>query len=231
MNTISALWIPAIATYLGVAWAAVFHRLWGRRRYHLASIDYWSSCGGFVALALMITLPLPPVVAEANRITGLAGLADVLADTAALLAILAWLLYLSRLVPTNRRWILHRALGGWIPWRLLLALFVATVLGFAGRFVWAPGLLGFRLGPHPDHSRYYLTATHLLYRAVCLVLLGFVIVVLRRLATVVGTHAALRVRLQVIRGILWYMILYITYEAASALIWHLPDLSSRNSSV
>lgn len=227
MSPISALWIPTIAIYLGVAWAAVFHRLWGRRRYHLASVDYWSSCGGFVALALMITLPLPPVVVEVNRITGLVGLPDALADTAALLAILAWLFYLSRLVPANRRWLFHSARAGWIPWRLLLILFLATVAGFAGRFVWAPGLLGFRLGPHPDHSRSYLTATHLLYRAVCLVLLGFVIVVLRRLATVVGAHAALRVRLQVIRGILWYLILYITYEAISALIWQLPDLSSR----
>lgn len=227
MSPISALWIPAIAIYLGVAWAAVFHRLWGRRRYHLASVDYWSSCGGFVALALMITLPLPPVVVEVNRITGLVGLPDVLADTAALLAILAWLFYLSRLVPANRRWLFHSACAGWIPWRLLLILFVATVAGFAGRFVWAPGLLGFRLGPHPDHSRYYLTATHLLYRVVCLVSLGFVIVVLRRLAPIVGAHAALRARLQVIRGILWYLILYIAYEAISALIWQLPDLSSR----
>lgn len=227
MSPISALWIPVIAIYLGVAWAAVFHRLWGRRRYHLASVDYWSSCGGFVALALMITLPLPPVVVEVNRFAGLVGLSDVLADTAALLAILAWLFYLSRLVPANRRRQFHTARAGWIPWRLLLILFAATVAGFAGRFVWAPGLLGFRLGPHPDHSRYYLTATHLLYRVACLLSLGFVIVVLRRLAPIVGSHAALRARLQVIRGILWYLILYIAYEAISALIWQLPDLSSR----
>jgi len=62
---------------------------------------------------------------------------------------------------------------------------------------------------------------------VCLLLLGLVIVVLRRLATVVDTHVALAVRLQVIRAILWYMLLYIVYEAASTLLWQLPDLSSR----
>jgi len=227
MSALSPIWIPTIATYLSVAWAAVFHRFWGRRRYHLASVDYWSSCGGFVALALMITLPLPPVMAEINRLTGLVGLADTLADAAALAAILTWLVYLSRLVPTDRRWIVGEACGWWIPWRALLVLFVVSIMGFVGRFVWARGLLGFRLGPHPDAGQYYLTATHLLYRAMCLVLLGLVIVVLRRLATVVGTHAALTVRLQVIRAILWYMLLYIAYEASSAILWQLPDLSSR----
>lgn len=226
-GTISPLWLPAIAAYLGIAWAAVFHRFWGRRRYHLASVDYWSSCGGFVALALMITLPLPPVATEIDRLTGLIGLADTLADAAALAAILAWLVYLSRLVPTERRWIIDEARGRWIPWRALIGLFVVSAVGFVGRFVWAPGLLGFRLGPHPDAAQYYLTAIHLLYRAVCLLLLGLVIVVLRRLATVVDTHVALAVRLQVIRAILWYMLLYIVYEAASTLLWQLPDLSSR----
>ncbi len=152
-GTISPLWLPAIAAYLGIAWAAVFHRFWGRRRYHLASVDYWSSCGGFVALALMITLPLPPVATEIDRLTGLIGLADTLADAAALAAILAWLVYLSRLVPTERRWIIDEARGRWIPWRALIGLFVVSAVGFVGRFVWAPGLLGFRLGPYPDAAR------------------------------------------------------------------------------
>jgi len=136
-GTISALWVPIIATYLGLAWAAVLHRAWGRRRYHLASIDYVSSCGGFVALALLITLPLPPVMAEVDRFAGLVGLADALAAAAALLAILSWLVYLSRLVPDDRRWIFGEARGWWIPWRVLLVLFVVVALGFAGRFLWA----------------------------------------------------------------------------------------------
>lgn len=227
MGTVSALWIPLIAAYLGLAWTAVFHRAWGRRRYQLASIDYWSSCGGFVALALSITLPLPPVMAEIDRFAGLVGLADTLADVAALLTIFAWLVYLSRLVPAERRRILGAARGRWIPWRVLLVLLTVVALALAGRFRWAPGLLGFRLGPHPMPGQYYLTAAHLLYRAVSAVLLGLVILVLRRLATVVGAHAALEARLLVIRGILWYLLLYIAYEASSAVLWQLPDLSSR----
>lgn len=227
IDTISPLWLLAIAAYLSVAWAAVFHRLWGRRRYNLASVDYWSSCGGFLALALMITLPLPPVMVEFDRLAGLAGLADALADTAALATILAWLVYLSRLVPPDRRWIGGKERGAWIPWRALDLLVAVTIAGFAGRFFLAPGLLGFRLGPHPDFARSYLTATHLLYRASCLVLLILVIIVLRRLTPVVGEHAALATRLWVIRAILWYMLLYIVYEAISAVVLWLPDLSSR----
>jgi hypothetical protein len=226
-GTISALWVPIIATYLGLAWAAVLHRAWGRRRYHLASIDYVSPCGGFVALALLITLPLPPVMAEVDRFAGLVGLADALAAAAALLAILSWLVYLSRLVPDDRRWIFGEARGWWIPWRVLLVLFVVVALGFAGRFLWAPDLLGFRLGPHPTPGRYYLTASYLLYRAVSCLLLGLVILVLRRLTAVVGAHPALQVRLRVIHGVLWYLLLYIAYEASSAVLWQLPDLSSR----
>lgn len=227
MAALSPLLIPVVAAYLSIAWTAVFHRLWGRRRYRLGSVDYWSSCGGFVALALMITLPLPPVMAEIDRLVGLVGLADTLADVAALLAICSWLVYLSRLVPSSQRWLFSERHGWWVPWRLLLAMLALAIAILAGRFVWAPGQLGFRLGPHPDAGRYYLAGAHLVYRAACLVQLALVILVLRRLATVVGPHPSLQARLRVIRWVLWYMLLYIAYEIASSVVWQLPDLSSR----
>lgn len=227
MSAISPLWIPVVATYLSIAWAVVFHRIWGWRRYHLASVDYWSYCGGFVALALMITLPLPPVMAEIDRLVGLVGLADTLANVAALLTSLTWLIYLGRLVPPDRRWLIDRRPDWWVPWRLLLVLFPVAVVVLAGRFVWAPGRLGFRLAPHPDAAMYYLTGAHLVYRGVCLLQLGLVILVLRRLAAVVGDRPALQARLRVIRWVLWYTLFYIVYESASAVAWQLPDLSSR----
>lgn len=227
MSAASPLWIPVVAAYLGVAWAAVFHRFWGRRRYRLASLDYWSSCGDFVALALLLTLPLPPVMAEIDRLTGLGGLADTLADIAALLTLLAWLIYLSRLVPSGGRWLLRRESGWWVPWRALLALLALATALLLGRFVLAPGELGFRLGPAPDAARYYLTSAHLAYRAACLAQLALVILVLRRLAAVVGPLPALQARLRAIRWVLWYMVAYIAYESISAVVLQLPDLSSR----
>ncbi len=227
MSALSPLWIPAVAAYLGVAWLAVFHRFWGRRRHGLAAVDYWSSCGGFVALALMITLPLPPVMAEIDALTGLIGLADTLAAVAALLAILAWLVYLGRLVPPRERRLFARRGDRWIPWPAVLALLTLAVALLAGRFVWAPGELGFRLGPAPSAGRYYLAAAHVAYRAACAAELGLVILVLRRLAAVVGPRPALQARLRAIRWVLAYMLLYIGYEALSAVAWQLPDLSSR----
>ncbi len=227
MDTLSPLWIPAVAAYVGVAWAAVFHRLWGRRRYRLASLDYWSSCGGFVTLALMLTLPLPPVMAEIDRLAGLVGLADTLADGAALLTLCAWLAYLGRLVPPRERWLLSRRRKWWIPWWGLFALMALAITLLVGRFTWAPGRLEVRLGTHPDAGAFHLAAAHLTYRAACLVQLGLVILVLRRLAVVVGAQAALQARLRVIRWVLWYMLLYIAYDAAAVVLWQLPDLSSR----
>ncbi len=115
----------------------------------------------------------------------------------------------------------------WIPWRIQLGLVALSIALLAGRFVWAPGQLDVRLGPHPDSGRFYLAGAHLTYRASCLVQIGLVILVLRRLAAVVGLHAALQARLRVIRWIMWYMLLYIAYEATSVVVWQLPDLSSR----
>lgn len=227
MGTPSPLWIPVSAVYLSIAWAAVFHRFWGRRRYGLASVDYWSSCGGFITLALMITLPLPPVMVELDHLAGQIGLADTLADVAALLTLCAWLVYLGRLVPSRERWLFSRRHDWWIPWRIQLGLVTLAIALLAGRFVWAPGQLDVRLGPHPNFGRFYLAGAHLTYRASCLVQIGLVILVLRRLAAVVGMHAALQARLRVIRWVMWYMLLYIAYEAASVVIWQLPDLSSR----
>jgi hypothetical protein len=227
MSGLSPLWIPVVAAYLSVAWATVFHRLWGRRRYRLASVDYWSSCGGFLTLALMLTLPLPPVRAEIDRLLGLVGLADTLANYAALLTSLAWLIYLGRLVPPGQRWLLSGHRGSWLPWRLLLALFALAVVALAGRFIWAPGQLGFRLGPHPSAARYYLAGAHLVYRAVGSMQAVLMILLLRRLAAVVGGQPALQARLRAMRWVLWYLLVYIAYEAGSVMIWQLPDLSSR----
>ncbi len=226
MSAFSPLWVPVIAAYLSIAWAAALHHCWGRRRYGLASIDYWAWGGGFLTLALMLTLPLPPVMAEVDRLTGLVGLADTLADGCALLTGLAWLTYLARLVPPGDRRLWRRR-GGWVPLRALVLLAIAASAVLAGRFLWAPGRLGFRLGPHADAAQRYLAFAHLTYRIVSLALLGCIIVVLRRLGTIAAAQTALRLRLRAIRWVLWYLIGYIAYESASTVVWALPDLSSR----
>lgn len=215
MSAISPLWILVIAIYVGAVWAAVFNQVLVRRRQCRGLVDYLSSCGGFVALALMLTLPLPPVMATVDGGTGLVGLADLLADAAALLACLAWLVYLARLVPPGQRWLWCTCPGIWVPLRPLMALIALTIAIGAGRFIWAPGRLGYDLGPQPDAPAKYLAGAHLVYRATIVLQLGLLIAVLRRLSTTVGDQILLQARLLAIRGWIWYTIAHIAYECAS----------------
>ncbi len=215
MSRISPLWILAIAVYVGAVWAAVFNQVLGRRRQCRGLVDYLSSCGGFVALALMLTLPLPPVMATLDGGAGLVGLADLLADAAALLACLAWLVYLARLVPPDQRWLWRAHPGVWVPLRPLMALIALTIAVGAGRFIWAPGRLGYDLGPQPDAPAKYLAGAHLVYRATIVLQLGLLIVVLRRLVTKIGDQILLQARLLAIRGWIWYTIARIAYECVS----------------
>jgi len=215
VSAISPLWILAIAVYVGAVWAVVFNQVLGRRRQCRGLVDYLSSCGGFVALALMLTLPLPPVMAAVDGSADLVGLADLLADAAALLACLAWLVYLARLVPPGQQWLWRTRPGVWVPLRPLIALIALTIAIGAGRFIWAPGRLGYDLGPQPDAPAKYLASAHLVYRATIVLQLSLLIAVLRRLSTTVGGQILLQARLLAIRGWIWYTIAHIAYECAS----------------
>jgi hypothetical protein len=222
MNRLAALWILGIVAYAVVIWVLLTTRLWSRRRHELTPVDYVASSGGFLALGLMMTMPLPPVAAEVDRLAGQVGLAEWLADVGALLAALGWVVYLARLVPPEQRWFRVRRTDRWVPLLPVTALTTVALAVGAGRFLWAPGRLGYHFGPQPDPGTTYLVAAHLVYRATLLVDLALLIPILRRLGEVATDTPVLQARLQAIRGWSWYTIGHITYECATIFL-PLPD--------
>ncbi|HEU5421935.1 MAG TPA: DUF6545 domain-containing protein [Nitrolancea sp.] len=222
MSRLSVLLLLGLMAYAALIWVLLTTRLWSRRRHELTAVDYVASCCGFLALGLMLTTPLPPVAAEVDRLAGRVGVAEWLADVGALLAALGWVVYLSRLVPPEQRWYRVRRTDRWVPLLPVTALTAVALAVGAGRFIWAPGRLGYHFGPQPDPGRTYLVAAHLVYRATLLVDLALLIPVLRRLGEVAAGTPVLRARLQAIRGWSWYTIGHISYECATIFL-PLPD--------
>src|SRR6476661_2702398 len=115
MNRLYLLWLLGLVAYAVVIWVLLTTRLWSRRRHELTAVDYVASSCGFLALGLMMTMPLPPFAAEVDRLAGHVGVAGWLADVGALPAALGWVVSLPRLGPPEQRGLGVRRTDHWVP--------------------------------------------------------------------------------------------------------------------
>ena len=201
-----------------LAWRAVVQR--GHRlALHLRCLDFWTYWAGFLALALMITLPMSPIQALVSERAGVPGLALYLQEVAALCACWCWGIYLVLIEGSlpHRRELTY---GG------LAALVVITAAFMGLRFPMAQGRDIARLGPGADAAARYLATQRLLYRGVMLIFVAYGLRHLRRYSAIARSRPALWARLRAITWVLDFMFAYAVYEMLTILVPPVPDLGA-----
>ena len=167
-----------------LSWGAVAYKLvilW-RRAANPAAWAYWA---GFLTLALNMTLLLPPITGGIDRAVGVASLAYLICDAAALLTCWIWLVCLYELnKPDPRAARMVRRCG---------ALVAVALLYFVCRFAVAPGYVQHRLSADPRGL--YLAGYRLIFVGIIALHMGYFIVLLRRYAAEVR-RSSLRLRLR-----------------------------------
>ena len=166
-----------------LTWSAVVYKglsLW-RAPANPAAWAYWA---GFLALALNMTLLMPPITSWIDGMTGISGLTYLLCDAAALLTCWIWLVCLHQLNgPDPQTAALVRRFG---------TVIVAALAFFSLRFAIAPGQVQHRFGTDPQGL--YLAAYRLLFVGIIAAHMASFIMLLRRYAAEVQ-RPTLRLRL------------------------------------
>ncbi len=219
MSLVHPLLLPLAVGIAALAWRTSIQR-GARLRGDALRLDRWVYWLGFVALSLMITLPLPFIQSFVDGATHTPGLALYLQEVATLCTCWCWLSYLALIEGPRPRW--QPALFGG------LAVLVIAAAAFMGlRFSIAPGHGDIaRLGPGADLTTRYLAAQRLTYRAVMLLHASYGSRLLRRYSTVVRSRPALWARMRAMTWVLNFMVLYAVYECLTILCPPLPDFGN-----
>lgn len=166
-----------------LAWGAVAYKglsLW-RHPSDPAARAYWA---GFLALALNMTLLMPPITGWIDGVTGVPSLTYLICDAAALFTCWVWLACLYQLNKPD-----HRAARA-VCWFGMLV--IAGLAYFSLRFIIAPGQVQHRLSG--DIRGLYLASYRLLFVGIIAAHMAYFIVLLRRYAAEVH-RPTLRLRL------------------------------------
>jgi len=166
-----------------LAWCAVVYKGQALWRYpaNPASWAYWA---GFLALALTMTLLMPPVTGWIDGTAGITDLSYLIGDAAALLTCWSWLVCLYQLNKPDRQ------AAGAVRW--FGALVVTALAFFSLRFSIAPGQVQHRLSADPQGL--YLAAYRLIFVGIIAAHMAYFIVLLRRYAAE-AQRPTLRLRL------------------------------------
>lgn len=203
-----------------LVWSIVLYRgraLWKGRTSRREQRDPtpWAYWGGFLALALALTLPLPPVFVRVDQLAGQPALAYLLGDTAALLTFWTWLAYYQRLNGPDPAAAQAMRRLAWI---------VAGAVGFMSlRFIVAPGHAHHQLGSTPETI--YMALYRLVFLGVIALHLHHTIARLRDYAATTRTYdPALHTRLQLMIWSARFGLAFVGFEGLRVIPPPLPEV-------